>query len=231
LNLSLDGLISLSDAAAEALAKPRPGVLRLDGLTSLSDAAAAAFAEQVSRLSLNGLTSLSEDAVATLSERILPIQSNAAIMAKLAEKLQAAEAPRGETTSPLKKFICRKCLCTNEVYSRGDEQVVFTGVYRDAEFVIPEASLPVPDENGCYIDIDVDDSLYAEDIWTSSWEHKIRNPTLRKRVDALIESGDPLDGLEALGFENSGGSYDLIQPLESEQLRILDVGGEPNESA
>ena len=93
--LSLDGLTSLSDAAAQALAQNKgdlslnglkslsdsPGHvalarklaqhkrdLYLDGLTSLSDAAAQALAQRKRRLSLGGLTSLSAAAAQALAQ-------------------------------------------------------------------------------------------------------------------------------------------------------------------
>jgi hypothetical protein len=46
--LGLDGLTSLSDEAAQALAQHK-GLLVLDGLTDLSEAAARVLAEQASR--------------------------------------------------------------------------------------------------------------------------------------------------------------------------------------
>jgi predicted DNA-binding WGR domain protein len=66
-NLSLDGLTSLSDAAAQALAQ-HEGHLSLDGLTSLSDAAAQALAQHEGNLSLDGLTSLSDGAAQALAQ-------------------------------------------------------------------------------------------------------------------------------------------------------------------
>jgi hypothetical protein len=66
--LRLDGLSSLSDVAAESLAK-HEGVLHLNGLTSLSDAAAESLSLRTGiLLSLNGLTELSEAAAESLSK-------------------------------------------------------------------------------------------------------------------------------------------------------------------
>jgi hypothetical protein len=74
--LLLDGLTTLSDDAAQALARRNAWVLILDGLTTLSPAAAQALASRagkedtsVSNLSLRGLTALPADAVQTLPQR------------------------------------------------------------------------------------------------------------------------------------------------------------------
>ena len=68
--LSLGGLKSLSDAAAEALIKQVGGNLVLDGLTHLSDTAAEALAKQYGgSLSLDGLPHLSDAAAAALAKQ------------------------------------------------------------------------------------------------------------------------------------------------------------------
>ena len=63
--LSLDGLTTLSDEAAKALAEFK-GPLHLGGLTTLSDEAAKALAQHKGGLVLDGLTTLSDEAVAAL---------------------------------------------------------------------------------------------------------------------------------------------------------------------
>ena len=66
--LDLDGLTTLSDAAAEVLAK-HEGDLCLDNLTTLSDAVAVALGKHLgSLLSLTGLTSLSDAAAEALAK-------------------------------------------------------------------------------------------------------------------------------------------------------------------
>ncbi len=67
--LSLSGLTSLSDAAAESLSKHRGGILHLNGLTSLSDATAEILSKREGELSLSGLTSLSDATAESLSKR------------------------------------------------------------------------------------------------------------------------------------------------------------------
>ena len=68
--LELDGLTSLSDAAAESLGKQGEPVvyeLTLNGLSCLSEQAAEALSRHEGGLELNGVTSLSNGAVAGLS--------------------------------------------------------------------------------------------------------------------------------------------------------------------
>ena len=64
--LVLNGLTSLSDEAAKALAQHK-GSLYLNGLTTLSDEAATALAQYEGRLELNGLTTLSAEAATALA--------------------------------------------------------------------------------------------------------------------------------------------------------------------
>ena len=63
--LHLDGLTTLSDEAAEALAQHK-GHLYLDGLTTLSDEAAKALAQYEGWLHLDGLRKLSDEAAVAL---------------------------------------------------------------------------------------------------------------------------------------------------------------------
>ena len=66
--LHLDGLTTLSDEAAKALAQHK-GTLYLNGLTTLSDEAATALAQHEGRsLSLPGLTTLSDEAAKALAQ-------------------------------------------------------------------------------------------------------------------------------------------------------------------
>ena len=65
--LNLDGLITLSDAAAEVLAKHK-GDLHLSGLIALSDAAAKALAQHNGNLDLRRITTLSEAAAKALAQ-------------------------------------------------------------------------------------------------------------------------------------------------------------------
>jgi hypothetical protein len=64
-NLILDRVTSISNDAAEALAKHEGG-LSLNGLTTLSDEAAKALAKHQGLLDLNGLTTISDEAAAAL---------------------------------------------------------------------------------------------------------------------------------------------------------------------
>jgi len=65
--LNLDGLITLSDAAAEVLAKHK-GDLHLSGLIALSDAAAKALAQHNGNLDLRRITTLSDAAAKALAQ-------------------------------------------------------------------------------------------------------------------------------------------------------------------
>jgi WD40 repeat protein len=67
--LELDGLTTLSDAAAESLSKYE-GRLHLDGLTELSDAAAEILSKYKGDLSLYGLKKLSDAAAKSLAKKI-----------------------------------------------------------------------------------------------------------------------------------------------------------------
>jgi hypothetical protein len=63
-DLSLDGLVVISDAVAEALAEHAGGMLSLNGLTTLSDRAAAALARHEEKVNLESLRSLTNGALA-----------------------------------------------------------------------------------------------------------------------------------------------------------------------
>ena len=65
--LDLNGLKSLSDAAAESVSQHK-GSLHLNGLKSLSDAAAECISQHKGKLSLNGLTNLTDAAAESLSQ-------------------------------------------------------------------------------------------------------------------------------------------------------------------
>ena len=67
--LYLNGLTTLSDAAAESLSKYK-GMLLLDGLTTLSDAAAESLSKLKGDLHLSGLTTLSDAAAESLSKHL-----------------------------------------------------------------------------------------------------------------------------------------------------------------
>jgi hypothetical protein len=92
-DLSLDGLLTLSDPAARDLAKCR-GALSLNGLTAISDDAAVALAGHTGdSLSLNGLTRLSDASATALAayKGILSLDSLALLTnPALAKKLVAA---------------------------------------------------------------------------------------------------------------------------------------------
>lgn len=66
--LSLSGLSTLSDEAAKALAQHQGGYLSLNGLTTLSIEAAKCLAQHDGELSLNGLTTLSVEAAKFLAQ-------------------------------------------------------------------------------------------------------------------------------------------------------------------
>ena len=66
-DLDLDGLTSLSDAAAESLSRQKGNYLYLNGLPILSDAAAESLSRYDGELQLSGLTSLSDAAAESLS--------------------------------------------------------------------------------------------------------------------------------------------------------------------
>jgi hypothetical protein len=78
-NLYLSGLTTLSDRAAQALSQHKGGWLYLDGLTSLSDGAAQALSQHKGGLRLDGLTSLSDGAAQALSQhkvKLKPLITN-----------------------------------------------------------------------------------------------------------------------------------------------------------
>jgi hypothetical protein len=63
-DLSLDGLVAISDEVAEVLSEHVGGTLSLNGLTTLSDHAAAALARHEEKVNLESLTSLTNSALA-----------------------------------------------------------------------------------------------------------------------------------------------------------------------
>jgi len=69
-NLSLSGLTTFSDAAAESLSKHEGGNLSLSRLRTLSDAAAESLSKHEGNLKLLGLTSLSDAAAESLANHV-----------------------------------------------------------------------------------------------------------------------------------------------------------------
>ena len=69
-SLSLSGLTTLSDAAAESLSKHEGGNLSLSRLRTLSDAAAESLSKHEGNLKLLGLTSLSDAAAESLANHV-----------------------------------------------------------------------------------------------------------------------------------------------------------------
>ena len=83
-DLSLDGVVAISDEVAEALAEHVGGTLSLNRLTTLSDRAAAALAQHEEQVNLESLMSLTSSALAaklapySLFENLTEISPNAA---------------------------------------------------------------------------------------------------------------------------------------------------------
>lgn len=123
----------------------------------------------------------------------------------------------------LKKVIC-KCngsLHDTQIFTNGKDIVTFKGVFKYAEFKIYLTDLPKPNKSGEILDVDIGDDSEISDYLDENWIIQIKDVKLKKKVQAILEDGADISELNDLGFDNTGGQYDII-PSGSESFIIDD---------
>lgn len=128
--------------------------------------------------------------------------------------------------SKLKKIICKcnRSLHDTQIFTNGKDIVTFKGVFKYAEFKIYLTDLPKPNKSGEILDIDIGDDSEISDYLDENWIIQIKDVKLKKKVQAILDDDDGADvsKLNDLGFDNTGGQYDII-PSGSESF-IIDDG-------
>lgn len=116
-------------------------------------------------------------------------------------------------TKQLKTLLCDNSLHDIQVFERGKDQIIYSCIYRYAAITLAEDMIPSPDQNGNYIDIDIGDDWWTNDVLIDYWELKIKDRALKKTVKASLSEEDdensPVGRIAELGFENIDGSWEI----------------------
>jgi tetratricopeptide (TPR) repeat protein len=125
--------------------------------------------------------------------------------------------------SKLKKIICKcnRSLHDTQIFTNGKDILTFKGVFKYAEFKIYLTDLPKPNKSGEILDIDIGDDSEISDYLDENWIIQIKDVKLKKKVQAILDDGADISELNDLGFDNTGGQYDII-PSGSESFIIDD---------
>jgi hypothetical protein len=117
------------------------------------------------------------------------------------------------TSKRLKTLLCDNSLHDRQVFERGKDQIIYSCIYRYAAITLAEDMIPSPDQNGNYIDIDIGDDWWTNDVLIDYWELKIKDRTLKKKVKASLSEEDeengPFGRIAEFGFENVDGSWEI----------------------
>jgi hypothetical protein len=126
-------------------------------------------------------------------------------------------------TKQLKTLLCDNSLHDRQVFERGKDQIIYSCVYRYAAITLAEDMIPSPDQNGNYIDIDIGDYWWTNDVLIDYWELKIKDRALKKAVEASLSENDdentPFGRIADLGFENVDGSW-AIRVADDDGIRF-----------
>src|SRR5664280_1769217 len=118
-----------------------------------------------------------------------------------------------KTSMQFKTLLCDKSLHDIQIFERRKDQIIYSCVYRYAAITLAEDMIPSPDQNGNYIDIDIGDDWWTNDVLIDYWELKIKDRALKKKVKASLSEEDdensPFSRIGELGFENVDGSWEI----------------------
>jgi hypothetical protein len=95
-----------------------------------------------------------------------------------------------KTSKQLKTLLCDNSLHDIQVFERGKDQIIYSCIYRYAAITLAEDMIPSPDQNGNYIDIDIGDDWWTNDVLIDYWELKIKDRALKKKVKASLSEED-----------------------------------------
>ena len=117
------------------------------------------------------------------------------------------------TSRQLKTLLCDNSLHDRQVFERGKDQIIYSCIYRYAAITLAEDMIPSSDQNGNYIDIDIGDHWWTNDVLIDYWEFKIKDRALKKAVEASLSENDdentPFGRIAELGFKNIDGSWEI----------------------
>ena len=122
------------------------------------------------------------------------------------------------------KIIICKCngsLHDTQIFTNGKDIVTFKAVFKYAEFKLHLADLPKPNKSGEILDVDIGDESELSVYLDENWIIQIKDVNLKKKVQAILDDGADISELNELGFDNTGGQYDII-PSGSESFIIED---------
>jgi len=124
-----------------------------------------------------------------------------------------AKISKMKTSNKLKTLLCDNSLHDIQVFERGKDQIINSCIYRYAAITLAEDMIPSPDQNGNYIDIDIGDDWWTNDVLIDYWELKIKDRALKKKLKAALSEDDdensPFGRIAELGFENVDGSWEI----------------------
>src|ERR1039457_346585 len=124
-----------------------------------------------------------------------------------------AKIAKRKTSKQLKSLLCDNSLHDIQVFERGKDQIIYSCIYRYAAITLAEDMIPSPDQNDNYIDIDIGDNWWTNDVLIDDWELKIKDRALKKKVKASLSEEDdensPFSRIAEFGFENVDGSWEI----------------------
>jgi hypothetical protein len=101
-----------------------------------------------------------------------------------------ANIAKTKTSKQLKTLLCDNSLHDRQVFDRGKDQIIYSCIYRYAAITLAEDMIPSPVQNGNYIDIDIGDHWWTNDVLIDYWEQKIKDRALKKKVKASLSKED-----------------------------------------
>jgi hypothetical protein len=124
-----------------------------------------------------------------------------------------AKIAKRKTSKQLKTLLCDNSLHEIQFFERGKDQIIYSCIYRYAAITLAEDMIPSPDQNGNYIDIDIGDHWWTNDILIDYWELKIKDRALKRAVKASLSAEDDENStvgrIADLGFQNVDGSWEI----------------------
>ena len=86
-----------------------------------------------------------------------------------------------KTSMQFKTLLCDKSLHDIQIFERRKDQIIYSCVYHYAAITLAEDMIPSPDQNGNYIDIDIGDDWWTNDVLIDYWELKIKDRAASQR--------------------------------------------------
>jgi hypothetical protein len=97
-----------------------------------------------------------------------------------------ANIAKRKTSNKLKTLLCDNSLHDIQVFERGKDQIIYSCVYRYAGIILAEDMIPSPDQNGNYIDIDIGDHWWTNDVLIDYWELKIKDRAPQEKGKSFV---------------------------------------------